>query len=366
MASDPRLVSKPLHLQVKEVIVARYIPNEAPIGAKIPSDKALSRELGVNPATVSKALNELAYEGMVTRRIGAGTFVAGRPARAGCVGIYFGGSILYLGQPIYAAHARIDEALQRGIVAAGKRAIHYFDSRIPELWSQPLENLVEDARSGRLERLIVVRANPCEYAWLQKLETDVIGFGGDYATGSVRVDVYSFSRQAVRHLLGQGCREIGFVTKVPCETDPRFGKYFSIHEGFHDGLADAGLRARPEWVISDDQEPGDPDYPEEFGREAFRRLWAQPHRPEALVIHSDIVALGMARAARERGIDLAKEMRIVIWANAENRWPELDSFPQLRFSMRQVAQALLDHPGRSRPEPILIPPVLVEEPSAAS
>ncbi|TSB17989.1 winged helix-turn-helix domain-containing protein, partial [Streptomyces benahoarensis] len=57
--------------------VNRYSPGE-----KLPSSRALRERYRVSPVTVSRALAELAAEGLVTTRPGAGAFRAAPPARA--------------------------------------------------------------------------------------------------------------------------------------------------------------------------------------------------------------------------------------------------------------------------------------------
>ena len=48
-------------------------------GARLPSVRALMRELGVSPVTVQHALDRLTREGVIEARPGLGTFVAKRP-----------------------------------------------------------------------------------------------------------------------------------------------------------------------------------------------------------------------------------------------------------------------------------------------
>ncbi len=50
-----------------------------PPGAPVPSVRDLARDLGVNPATVSKAYQGLCDAGVLEVRRGAGTFVSGTP-----------------------------------------------------------------------------------------------------------------------------------------------------------------------------------------------------------------------------------------------------------------------------------------------
>ena len=47
-------------------------------GARIPSSRALARDLTVSRNTIEGALNQLVAEGWIVRRVGAGTVVAAR------------------------------------------------------------------------------------------------------------------------------------------------------------------------------------------------------------------------------------------------------------------------------------------------
>src|ERR1700759_2903350 len=54
---------------------------------KLPGERALARRFHVNAKTLSKALTDLAAEGLLDRSIGRGTYVKGSaPATSACVG----------------------------------------------------------------------------------------------------------------------------------------------------------------------------------------------------------------------------------------------------------------------------------------
>ncbi|MGW2548075.1 winged helix-turn-helix domain-containing protein [Kitasatospora sp. NPDC001574] len=63
-------------------ILRREVAGLAP-GARLPSSRDLIARHGVGPVTVSRAIAQLAAEGLVVTRPGSGTFVAVRRSRPG-------------------------------------------------------------------------------------------------------------------------------------------------------------------------------------------------------------------------------------------------------------------------------------------
>lgn len=76
MSSVEPLKARRLYLLLKE----RILSGEIPAGARLPGEPSLAREHGVSRVTVRRALDQLAGEGMIRRRPGAGTFVSAIPA----------------------------------------------------------------------------------------------------------------------------------------------------------------------------------------------------------------------------------------------------------------------------------------------
>jgi GntR family transcriptional regulator len=66
----------PLYAQIAEGILARIESGELSPGDRLPSERQLSRMLGVNRLTVRRALEMLASQGLLLRRQGDGTYVA--------------------------------------------------------------------------------------------------------------------------------------------------------------------------------------------------------------------------------------------------------------------------------------------------
>ena len=68
--------SKPLYLQIKEMLIQRVVKGEWGPGEMVPSEMRLAAEYGVHQGTVRKALDEMAARNLVVRQQGKGTFVA--------------------------------------------------------------------------------------------------------------------------------------------------------------------------------------------------------------------------------------------------------------------------------------------------
>ncbi len=74
---DPNaLDSRPLYIQVREILLQRISSGSWRPGDVIPNEFAIARELGVSQGTIRKALDLLAADHLLVRRQGRGTYVA--------------------------------------------------------------------------------------------------------------------------------------------------------------------------------------------------------------------------------------------------------------------------------------------------
>lgn len=69
----PGVDGMPLHLRLKEHLIGRIRAGEWPVGARIPTERALCGAHGVSRITVRQALDAMEREGYVERRQGSGT-----------------------------------------------------------------------------------------------------------------------------------------------------------------------------------------------------------------------------------------------------------------------------------------------------
>ncbi len=67
--------SQPLYRQICESLREAILSGRLAEGTRLPTERALAQELGVNRTTVMNAYNELASEGLIEGHVGRGTTV---------------------------------------------------------------------------------------------------------------------------------------------------------------------------------------------------------------------------------------------------------------------------------------------------
>lgn len=67
--------SRPIYLQIRDLIVGGILDGRYGVGDILPSVRALAAEHEINPLTVSKAYQELQAAGLIAARKGIGLYV---------------------------------------------------------------------------------------------------------------------------------------------------------------------------------------------------------------------------------------------------------------------------------------------------
>ena len=143
--------------------------------------------------------------------------------------------------------------------------------------------------------------------------------------------VTSNDRQAVHeateHLIANGHRRIGLVA------GPHgFRSALERRLGFEDALGDAGI-ALPRSMIADG------NYTFESGMVAAERLLDLTPRPTAILSCNDEMAAGVIHAARQRGLDIPRDLSIIGFDDtpiAAHVWPPLTT---VRWPIASMARS---------------------------
>jgi DNA-binding LacI/PurR family transcriptional regulator len=124
----------------------------------------------------------------------------------------------------------------------------------------------------------------------------------------VAIDNIAAARAATSHLIGLGRRRIAAIGD---QSQPTSQTAHLRVRGFREALAEAGLTARPDWVVEVDQ------YHRADGARAMRRLLDLPEPPDAVFCFNDLMALGALREAHDHGVRVPEDVAVVGWDDIE-------------------------------------------------
>ena len=79
----------PLYYRLKELLRKEFGSDQYPPGSIIPSELHMMERFGVSRSTVRRAIQELEIAGLVVRKQGKGTFIAGPKLEDDLLGGYF-------------------------------------------------------------------------------------------------------------------------------------------------------------------------------------------------------------------------------------------------------------------------------------
>ncbi len=161
---------------------------------------------------------------------------------------------------------------------------------------------------------------------------------------------------AVRHLIAQGHRRIGFIAGPP-----GFRSAEERQKGFEAALAEAGITI-PRAMLADG------NYTFDSGRAAADRLLDASQRPTAIFASNDEMAAGVLHAARQRELRVPDQLSIVGFddtAIAAHIWPPLTTVRWPIVSMARAAALKLIDPEQAALEPSLFLSNLIRRASVA-
>jgi DNA-binding LacI/PurR family transcriptional regulator len=188
----------------------------------------------------------------------------------------------------------------------------------------------------------------------------------DQAAGcaSVRVDNVLGARLAVQHLVKQGCRHVGLLSgELPPDGIELNPTTVERRQGFQKALLEAGRAFRPE-LVADVR-----FFRFEEGMAGLAALLqAEPGLDGIFCAAGDRVAMGVMQGARERGLKLPQDLRLIGYDDLPSSGlldPPLSSVRQDAEQMGALALDLaveaLDHPGQAPREIILQPQLMVRQ-----
>lgn len=290
----------------ESIVTGEYMP-----GKRLPSESELVRRFGVSRMTVVKAVKELEYRGLVTRRVGSGTYVS---PQAGAGSHIFGLLIPELGQteifePICHGMASFSGAAQHSLLwgnsaqqnpdgkdrakeeLAEDLGRQYIAQQVSGVFFAPLElSANKDEVNRRIvaafdrAKIPVVLLDRCLEPYPERSRYDLVG-----------IDNRRTSYMAAMHLVRAGAQRIAFLGKQysASTVDARIA-------GYREALFAAGLLRQEDLVLRGD--PSDQQW--------IAQMLAE-HRPDAFLCANDHTAAMLMQALLRLGVRVPEQIRIV-------------------------------------------------------
>ena len=172
---------------------------------------------------------------------------------------------------------------------------------------------IEDMLSFQVEGLLLASVGERSRPNLRVLRKNNVPFVlidrtiGGYDGDLVQGDSVGGARQLVEHLIGLGHRRIGMVTETAEVSTAR-----DRLEGYRQALEHAGIAYSPELVL----EASATDVGS--AHDATLALLDLPEPPTAIFSVNNIAVVGVAEAARERGLRIPEDIAVVCFDDIEH------------------------------------------------
>lgn len=287
--------------QVGDHIRGKIMRGELAPGTRLPPTVVLAAEAGTDVKTLHRALTVLAKEGLISRKRKIGTFVAERQHSIAPIGIYTAMGVPFRATDIFVQHLALE--IQQEASRRKMPTLMWNDPRSEEEYEQPLPSLVHAIRNKQINSLICINSNRSCQGWIEKLHMPVSYMGGTLPT-AVKFDYVDFYAKSIAALKKKGCRSIAVIANLDHRLTAEFLRLCRENK----------VTTREEYLIY--RTPGSSVDLEEFGYEAFRKLWAlSPLHPEGVIVFPDLTSRGVIVAAAESGARIGDELHIAMHRN---------------------------------------------------
>lgn len=285
----------PIYRQVMSHIRSDIDKKAFKTGDQLPAEPELAELYGVSRITIRKVLTQLSNEGLVERRKGKGTFISepGRDKLPFALGI-ISFSCSFIESNEY------DAKILKGIAKE-------LDSSVPLTtiyWRKGIElgKLKNDFKG-----VFLLHPTDENFREVKDILTENIPAvflssspSSSYNMPRVSADNYSGASEAMKLLIEKGRKRIAFISGSA-------GKSSTIERlaAYKDALKASGIKFDKRLVMH----MLDSDV--NFGFEAAMKLFALSTKPDAVFACTDLMALGVMRAAKNVALSIPKNVSVV-------------------------------------------------------
>ncbi|MFA9478862.1 substrate-binding domain-containing protein [Phycisphaerales bacterium AB-hyl4] len=306
-------------------------PSPLPIASEI------AARAGVSLMTVRQAMARMAAAGLIERRQGSGTYVAPAVLRGRkSIALVWGMSMASHDQAWFPL---LFAWIQQAAKARGWSIRRYSVLGSDDEPDHNLERLLADAWSLKYRGLIYLPipsvSAALEASGLRAVsDIKMLAICADLGRDSIVIDQFGFGEAAAERLIQQGARRLAFIGGRDGQAS-RAADYSGFRHALHNHpearTEDAWARTA---LLRD---------PVRVGYEAFTSIWAQPDKPDGLVVADDVVMYGVMLAMLEHGVKVPKDLRVVALGTQGARY---DGYPieppRITFSPRTFAFQAVD------------------------
>lgn len=299
-----------IHSELQQRIVSGFWS----MGERLPTEPTLAQEFGCGIGTISKVMARLTHDNLVQRRSRAGTVVINNtlttPLTATGVPELDAQAFIYPGEQ-HESIWRISRGFQAAAAQAGRRVMMLGSG--PDLRKEVdiVSRLAELNVRGAV--LYPVLLSPQDHIYyLQailacRLPVVLLCNLHGARCSSIVADGLHAGFTTTNYLIQSGCRRIGFLANNAWSVSIR-DRYL----GYRQALELAGIAENPDLTVRIQQmlpKMDDPlGEPTQIARDYLKRVRG---KLDAVVCGADFLGIGLLRAARELGLRVPEDFRII-------------------------------------------------------
>ncbi|EIP99247.1 transcriptional regulator [Opitutaceae bacterium TAV1] len=324
---------------------SRIVSGVWKIGERLPTEPELAQELGCGTGTISKAMARLTRDNLVQRRSRAGTVVinntvANRLAPVGAPDLdaY---SFIYPGDQ-HESIWRITRGFQQAAAEAGRRVMLLGSGPDFRKEAEIVSRLSEfNVRGAVLYPVILTPHDQIHYLQAilaSRLPVVLLCNLPGSRCSSIVSDGLHAGFATANHLIRQGARRIGFLANYAWTIGVR-----DHYLGYRQALELAGLAEDKSCTRLIQRMNPRMDDPLREPTEIARDYLVQTRgKIDAVVCGADFLGIGLLRAAREQGLHVPGDLRII--STADNTTGSTDEIPltAYRIPLEQQGRRAFD------------------------
>lgn len=368
--SKAKITPKPgitLNQQIKDWLIREF--ENFSLDEKLPTDRALAKDLQVSPVTVNKAMNQLCQEGYVVRRQGQGTFLASRERQVNksLSGKSKNGQIIIAYPNYFSSEYWL--RLQASEELAVKNAYDLIEYKLNRIVD--FDNLLEIAKKQDDLKGILLKPIPETFSRQVLKKLDALGIPVilfqpcDYITlgenfYSISNDQFKLDYMKIKYLLDHGHRKIAIISNEPAAR-----RIERLSLGYRQALEDYNLT--PKDIIRSADKTQAWANSAEAAYELTKKVMSKNDDITALTFDSVTGALGGMRYLWERKLWVPDDISIISIGGGRN-FEEFMPAPVtvVRIPIDQqaaVAFDIIQNPEDFPTKTILCSPEIVERES---